>query len=258
MHNPIIRTLDIETAPNLADVWGIWQQNIGMTQIRERGYIMSFAYTDTDSDDVFYDDCRNDADDSRLVEGIIETLDEADIIVGHNIKKFDLRWVNGKALAYGIQPPSPYKVVDTLLEARKIMYLLSYRLEDVATELGCTPKSKHPKFPGHKLWSECLAGNKKAWDEMVDYNVQDVETTEEVYLKLRPYIKNHPNLGVYAESDRTVCGACMSDKIHYRGYFPTNTGLYRKYQCQDCGHWGSHRHTEYPADKRKVLGKNVG
>jgi len=32
---------------------------------------------------------------------------------------------------------------------------------------------------------------------MLEYNVHDVEITELVYLKLRPWMKSHPNMGVY-------------------------------------------------------------
>ena len=36
-------TLDIETAPQVAHVWGLWQQNVGLPQLLESGYVMCFA-----------------------------------------------------------------------------------------------------------------------------------------------------------------------------------------------------------------------
>ena len=36
-------TLDIETRPNLAHVWGLWQQNVGLSQIVERGHVMCWV-----------------------------------------------------------------------------------------------------------------------------------------------------------------------------------------------------------------------
>lgn len=257
MSKPIIRTIDIETAPNLAHVWGVWKQNIAPNQIMEDDFIMSFAYKDLDDPTVYYAENRT-HDDSKITDILVDVLDEADILVGHNIQKFDNRWIVGKAITHGYQPPSPYKLIDTMREAQKSMRLKSYRLDQLAKVLGVQPKSSHAKFPGHSLWVECLAGNLKAWEEMQKYNVQDVVTTEEVYLRLRPYMKTHPNLGVFLEKDETVCGRCGSDHIHFRGYYYTNTGKYSKYQCQDCGGWGSLRNTEYPKDKRKALGKNVG
>jgi len=35
--------IDIETAPNVGHVWGLWQQNIGLPQLLESGYVMCFA-----------------------------------------------------------------------------------------------------------------------------------------------------------------------------------------------------------------------
>src|SRR5690606_10806763 len=38
-----ILTLDIETRPHEAYVWGLWKQNIGVTQLMERGHVMCFV-----------------------------------------------------------------------------------------------------------------------------------------------------------------------------------------------------------------------
>ena len=38
-----ILLLDIEMAPNVAHVWGIWDQNIGLNQLRESSYVMCYA-----------------------------------------------------------------------------------------------------------------------------------------------------------------------------------------------------------------------
>lgn len=256
MSKPIIRTLDIETAPNLAHVWARWKQNIAMNQIMEEDYIMSFAYTDLGKDYAYYYENQTKSD-KQITRQLVKALDEADIVVGHNFNNFDDRWIIGRAISYGIKPPSPYKIIDTMVEAKKAMRLKSYRLVDLAKTLGCDPKSSHAKFPGHSLWTECMAGNQEAWKEMQEYNIQDVFTTEEVYLALRPYMRTHPNIGTYLQKEETVCGRCGSEHLQWRGYYYTNAGQYAKFQCQDCGGWGSLRNTEYPKDRRKALGKNV-
>ena len=38
-----ILLLDIETSPNTAHVWGIWQQNISINQLLESSEILCFA-----------------------------------------------------------------------------------------------------------------------------------------------------------------------------------------------------------------------
>ena len=35
--------IDIETAPSIAYVWQMWKANIGLNQVEERGYLMSYA-----------------------------------------------------------------------------------------------------------------------------------------------------------------------------------------------------------------------
>ena len=92
---------------------------------------------------------------------------------------------------------------------------------------------------------------------MRTYNIQDVETLEEVYLKLRPWDTRHPNLGVHEESDRPMCGKCGSSHLQRRGYAYTNVGKYRKLQCMGCGGWMRTRHTEYPKGVRHQLVVNA-
>ncbi len=38
-----ILTIDIETSPNLAHVWGLWNQNVGLPQLLEPTQMISFA-----------------------------------------------------------------------------------------------------------------------------------------------------------------------------------------------------------------------
>ena len=50
---------------------------------------------------------------------IFATLDEADIVVAHNAKKFDNRVAAARFMYHGFLPPSPFKTVDTPLAARR-------------------------------------------------------------------------------------------------------------------------------------------
>ena len=251
-----ILTIDIETAPNIAFVWGMWKQNVGLNQIKENGYIMSFSAKWLGDANVIYEENR-DGDDTALVASMLALFDEADIVIAHNAKKFDIPTIMGRAVTHGMAPPSPFKIIDTLLVARKEFRLFSNKLEYIAKILGCAPKKQHATFPGFELWLQCLKQNDKAWEEMKNYNIQDVVTLEEVYLRMRPWIKNHPNMGVVQELDVTVCPKCGSPHIHFRGYTTTNVGKYRKFQCQDCKGWGRTRFTEYPKELKKELATNA-
>ena len=50
--------LDIETAPNLVHVWGLFKQNISISQIMDSSYVMCFAAKWLDSEDIIYDSVR--------------------------------------------------------------------------------------------------------------------------------------------------------------------------------------------------------
>jgi hypothetical protein len=257
MGKPNIFTMDIETAPNVAHVWGIWQQNVGLNQILEEDSILSFAYKRLGVDATYYMDV-SECKEKTMIRQIVKVLDKADIIIGHNFKKFDNKWILRQCLKYNLKPPSNYKIIDTLLVSRQLMRLPSHRLDAVAKFLKCdNQKDTHKKFPGHSLWLGCLAGNKAAWKEMEFYNRQDVIVNEDVYLKLRPYITNHPNVGVYGDADEPVCPKCGHKHVHYRGYFHTNAGRYRKFQCQSCGGWGRLRQGVQTKEKRKALATNA-
>ena len=252
-----IVTLDIETAPKVAYVWRFFKENISPKQVKEHCRILSFAAKALNEKKVQYEESRSE-DDREIVSSLIDVLDKADIVVAHNGQAFDLATIKGRAVAHGLKPPSPYKVVDTLTSARKEFNFESNTLEYLATVLNCKRrKLSHKQFPGFELWLECLKGNKAAWKELKTYNIEDVLVLEEVYLKMRPYISNHPNVGVFEEGEEVVCPKCGSDDVHFRGYAYTQVSRYHKFQCQDCGSWGRTRYDTKSKEVRKNLGTNA-
>ena len=254
--NARILILDIETAPNIAYVWGAWKQNIGQNQWKEKMHIMSFAAKWLNEEEVIYEENRT-SDDSQLVGKLFTLLDQADIVVAHNGKRFDLPTILGRGLVNGFPPPSPYWVVDTLLVARKEFRFVSNTLAALTKEMGVKQKSQHKKFPGFELWLECLRGNDEAWEEMKDYNIDDILSLEELYLKMRPFIRNHPNVVRTVKNQEDVCcSKCGSSSIQYRGYYFSKMGIpYRRFRCNDCGGWGRLQTTEKEIIKNR--GRNA-
>lgn len=256
-----ILILDIETAPIMAHVWRTWKENVGLEQITHDWYILSFSAKWYGSQTVMYDDqskATDIEDDSRLMLALHALLDEADIVVAHNGRAFDVRKINARFILNGLKPPSPYKIVDTLEIAKKNFAFTSNRLAYLTDKLCTIKKLEHGKFPGFMLWKECLKGNPEAWREMRTYNVQDVTSLEELYTKLRAWDSRHPNVDVASSSHEHACPCCGSHKIIRKGFAYTNSGQYQKYLCTACGKWSRTRYTENPTAKRKGLLTNIG
>ena len=180
---PKILFFDIETVPIIASVWKLWDNNVGLNMIEKDWHVLSWAAKWYDSDEILYEDQRHAKDfenDKKILKSIWKLLDAADIVIGQNSKKFDVKKLNARFIMHGMQPPSSFRQIDTLLIAKRHFSFTSNKLEYMTDKL-CTKykKSGHAKFPGFKLWSECMKGNQEAFQEMQDYNKMDVLILEE-------------------------------------------------------------------------------
>lgn len=260
MTAPRIAVADIETAPLLAQVWGLFDQNIGLEQVVQDWYILGFGWKWLGDSEITYRDQRSAPDienDLELLKVVRDLLDEADIVVAHNGKKFDSRKITARLIEADLEVPSPYRIIDTLQEVRKVAAFTSNKLGWLAKKLTPeTPKLEHAKFPGHKLWRECLRGNPEAWAEMRIYNLADVVAAEGLYLRLRPWMRTHPNVAVYMLPDgdeQERCTRCGSPSIVRQGFRATQTGRYQRHRCNNCGGW-SHSRLMIKEDRTHLLG----
>jgi DNA polymerase elongation subunit (family B) len=226
-----ILLLDIETSPNTAHVWGLWQQNVSINQLMESSYVLCYAAKWLDNEDVQFDSVYQ-SKPKKMLKGIHGLLNEADAVVHYNGTKFDIPTLNKEFLLHSYNPPSPYKQIDLLRVVRSQFRFPSNKLDYVAQRLGLGQKHAHE---GHDLWVKCMNGDKDAWKRMQDYNVQDVVLLESLYHTLLPWIKNHPNQNLYSET--TVCPTCGSHSVQKRGQAVSLSGTYQRYQCRDCGSW---------------------
>jgi DNA polymerase III epsilon subunit-like protein len=235
----------------------MWKQNIGQEQLIDRGYIMCCSIKELGSSTVHYLENRTE-DDEEITKEIIDWLDRADYVITHNGKKFDIPFIKARAVVHSITPPSPFKEIDTLEIAKKEFKFTRNTLANLCEELNVTnKKSSHPAFNGFILWAECMKRNDKAWKEMKKYNELDVISLEQVYLKIRAWYSQHPNINVNDDIEQFRCPKCGSTHLHKRGYYTTNTGKYQKYHCQECGGYSSGRYTENTLSKRKSLLKAI-
>jgi uncharacterized protein YprB with RNaseH-like and TPR domain len=168
-----------------------------------------------------------------VVKRLREIFQDVDILIGHNSKRFDTKKLNARLMYHGLEPlPSGIIQLDTLTEIKKIAAFSSNRLDYLGKHLTNGGKKETSKG----LWLRVLKGDKKAVEEMLVYNKQDVQVLEDVYLKIRPYIKQHPHIGVlHGENRQHSCQRCGSTNLKGNRERFTAAGVKKiQKQCGDC------------------------
>lgn len=230
---PRILFLDIETRQLTLEGFGLFNQNFSLEQIAEDWSILSFSAKWFDCDEVMYYDVSENTED-EILEKIYTLFEEADFIVAHNGKRFDLKKIRARMIARGFKPHSPVRMIDTLLIARKEFAFTSNKLQYL-TNLLCKKhkKSSHTKFPGFSLWREFIRGNPEAVQEMREYNCIDVTSLQELYEIIAPWSSTLPVFEVYEDelsdmSDWEMTGYCYTNLAKYEQYRNKVTGQYRR------------------------------
>lgn len=224
--------LDIETTPINAYTWGLWQQNVAISQIVESTEMMCFGARWYGEKNVIFKSVYHDGKEEML-KTIHELLDEADVLVGWNSQAFDSKHIKREFIENEMLPPSPYKELDLMRVVKDQFKFPSNKLDYVAQKLKVGQKVKHSGFD---LWLGCMANNPKSWREMKKYQIQDVNLLIDLYEKLRPWIKHHPHRAMYGATAQ-CCSVCGSTRLQSRGTAKTIIAVYQRYQCQDCGKW---------------------
>lgn len=224
-----ILVLDIETAPITALVWGLFNQNIGLNQIRDNGGILCVGMK-----------WLGDKKSTVLVskwehgyEGMLETvhdyLSKADATITYNGDRFDLPKLRGAFAEIGKGPPPPTNSIDVYKSVKKLG-LISNKLAFVGPfyKIG-----KKIATGGMELWTGVMDGDTKSQKTMERYCVQDVLLLEQAYVRLLPYLVNHPNIGGGTGS----CPQCSSINLHKRGFRYTKLLKIQRMLCLACESW---------------------
>lgn len=229
--------LDIENAPNVGYTWRTFEQNV--IEFVEPWYILSFAYkwlgeketyVEAIPDFIGYKPCAG--RDYMLVKHLWTLLNQADVVVAHNGDAFDIPKINARFLHHHLPPPAPYKTIDTLKATRRRFWFNAYNLDKIGATLGVGRKVKHIGFP---IWLGCMRGERKAWKVMRRYNKRDVDLLYRIYMRIRPWIKNHPDVSAPDKPNR--CNKCNSSHLQSRGRIYSKSRWYHRMQCMGCGAW---------------------
>ena len=244
MKEPKIIFWDLETLPNPDMVLknlqsiGNWP---GRTMKAELNSIISFGYKYLGADEAevinaweFPQWDKDVNDDSALVAVIYDMLKDADAICTHNGKRFDLKVLNTRLAKHGYPPLHKIPHIDTMVVAKRGLSLYSNSLNNVAKFFGCESKMKHD---GWDMWMAMYKRDKRSMKLMSDYCAQDVEVLEQVYMKLRPYMKNSelPDYNVYKDIKGHMCPNCGSKKLYKNGTRMLKGGRQQRLICNECG-----------------------
>lgn len=253
---PRIVCFDVETSPWLAYTFNIWE-GVSPNNVIEDSILMAWSAKDLNDSyvhtDILTSDEAVDRDDERITRSIWACLNGADILIGHNIKAFDIPYINTRFLKYNLPPLQSFQIIDTLLIARSNFKFASNKLSFLNKSLGIKQKLENC---GISLWLKCLDGDKRYLNDMIEYCKGDVMAVEELYYKIRPFIKGHPNIGLYNESDAMVCPNCGSENVITQGYYYTSAGKFESMRCKSCGALSRKKTSVISKVKKKNLLRN--
>jgi DNA polymerase elongation subunit (family B) len=249
-----ILLLDIETAPMEVYVWQLFKNNyISPDAVIKDWSVLTWSAKwlfepEVVSAKVTGEQAIN-REDREIMNDLWLLLDEANIVIAHNGKRFDVRKCNARFALNGLTPPLPYRVIDTLQVSRQNFALSSYKLDYINKLFGLAQKG----HPGFDVWKRSVRGDEEALEEMRSYCDNDVIILEDLYLQIRPWVKGHPNVGLYIDSETTVCTNCGNEDLEWGGSYFTPAGRYKAFRCNACGAIGRSRSSDLTPEERETL-----
>lgn len=257
IRKPIIVSFDLEVSPALGYYYPpTWETGILKTKERQR--LMSFAWhvvgetTRKKVDGVWQkvpkihalnlshmDTYKVDPfNDKLLTMELHKVMSSADILLGQNSDQFDVKMANYFFIMNGLSPVPPTKYIDTKKIAKRYFRFQNNTLDNLGEELGFGGKTQ---ITYKDLWVPAyLQGDKKSWKLMDEYCKNDVDKTTKIYLKMRPFMRSHPNLArITGEFDS--CPRCGGFDYRVKAYRTTDVSRYKQYYCNTCGGYFSDR-----------------
>lgn len=228
-----ILIVDIERLPGLAQAFQSKVEYIGWRNWVKWPSTVCLAYKWYGSDEpVVFLNAWGKGGEEAMLRKIWKVYDEAEIVVTYNGVGFDNKHLASGWATIGMAPPSPWKDIDLLRVVRSRFGFESKAMQPVSERLGM--KGKH----GHYDVGMALAaffGDREARAELRAYNEQDVLNTEDLYDRLRPWIKNHPHVSdLPADGTRITCPNCGSTDLRKNGKQAKQVLVYQRFRCRGC------------------------
>lgn len=165
---------------------------------------------------------------------LCESLNQADIVTGHNIDRFDIKHLRSLFRDHGLVQPPKFKTVDTLKVARAALGDESLTLDALCQRYGIPTKVGRYD---HDVALAATQGDKKAQRQIRLYNMADVEASTGLYTVLLPLVSGHPHVAPIAAIDKNLCPRCGSADVERKGSHSPAVLIYRRYLCRTCEGW---------------------
>lgn len=236
-NGPRILFLDLETSAALAYVFSRHKVFINQDAIHTEGgkiLVAGYRFLGEDKTKVLYNKSEiRQGEDYLICAQLWEIFNNADVVIGHNARQFDVKMLEVRCLANGLPPLPAVQVIDTLEIAKKKFRFPSNKLDSLAAYLGIGRKIS---TGGIELWVKVQQGDEKALADMVEYCEGDVDLLVEVFLALRGRgLVSGFNAALYYNDDLTRCRACGHTELEYTGRkVLTPSGVYNELRCLEC------------------------
>lgn len=241
MTGPRILFFDTERAPPM---WWDWENpkehRIHYGQLVAPGYFTSIqwqydyqnepsSFSLLDTKGALKKNC-----DKEIVKKALSLIDDADIVVAHNGKRFDWKHLRARAIYHGLQPIGKPYIIDTLQEAKKSAFP-SNSLHGLSGHLGLPEKGTNSANI-----TLLVAGTLEQREEQVrlqtEYGVKDIPPLIALYEKLKPFMDSPPNVGAF--HGLPCCPSCGGTELAKKGVRLLQGGraVRQQWKCRSCHH----------------------
>jgi uncharacterized protein YprB with RNaseH-like and TPR domain len=224
---------DIETSYNIVKAWRTgYNLNINPGDIIHERAVICVSWKWEGENKVYNLKWDDNQCDKQLLIDFNKQLEMADEVVAHNGDRFDIKWLRTRCLMQGIPFRTYIKSLDTLRKVKSMFNFQSNKLDYIASVLGFG----HKLPTGMKLWDDIiLHKSKEAMTKMVEYCDHDVVLLEDVYNKLKDYIKPNTHVGVHKGKGKHSCPQCGTEDVKYIKNTVTAAGTIKRHmECKEC------------------------
>lgn len=237
---------DLESSLMGTLTFGLWNQNISGNRITKHSHLLSNSWAFNDEPPQGVRLSPKDVEESNdlmVVVDSIRAIEECDLLVTFNGKKFDVPLLKTRALFHGLPPIRFPPHIDLMQEAKRNFRFPSNSMQNISLYLG-----EHGKLAtsGRNLWERCYNFQDyqdcdEAIAQMLTYGLQDISATRDLHKRLQGWDKSAVNLGLITkeingvntkDNHTLLCPHCASEDVYKLGSkMYTSVSTFNIYRC---------------------------